>query len=136
MEKKITKKMMFEEVIVMAEAQGRADIVEFAEKEIVALEKKAAKAKEAAAKKRAEADELMGVVKSVLTYDFQTLGDIAAQIEGENISVAKITARMSKLVEAGEVVKEQVPVEGADGKKTKKMAYKLAVCDGEESVEA
>ena len=59
MEKKITKKMMFEEVIAMAEAAGRADIVEFAEKEIVALDKKAAKAKEAAAKKRAEADELL-----------------------------------------------------------------------------
>ena len=125
MEKKITKKMMFEEVIAMAEAAGRTDIVEFAEKEIVALDKKAAKAKETAAKKRAESDELMEVVKSLLTDEFQTLGDIAAQIEGEDITVAKVTARMTKLVKSGCAVKEEVSVEGADGKKHKKMAYKI-----------
>lgn len=131
MEKKITKKMMFEEVIVMAEAAGRTDIVEFAEKEIIALDKKAAKAKETAAKKRAESDELMEVVKSLLTDEFQTLGDIAAQIEGEDITVAKVTARMTKLVKSGCAVKEEVSVEGADGKKHKKMAYKVAECDCE-----
>ena len=125
MEKKITKKMMFEEIIAMAEAEGREDIIEFAEKEIAALDKKAAKAKETAAKKRAESDELMEVVKSLLTDEFQTLGDIAAQIEGEDITVAKVTARMTKLVKSGCAIKEEISVEGADGKKHKKMAYKV-----------
>ena len=125
MEKK-TKKQMFEEVIAMAKAEDRVDIIEFAEKEIAALDKKAAKAKETAAKKRAESDELMEVVKSVLTDEFQTLPDILTQIEGEDISGAKVTARLTKLVKAGEVVKEEVSVENAEGKKSKRMAYKVA----------
>ena len=124
MEKKMTKKEMFEKI--MAAMATDVEVVEFCEKEIAALDKKAAKAKETAAKKRAESDELMEVVKSLLTDEFQTLGDITSQIEGEDITVAKVTARMTKLVKAEVAVKEEISVEGADGKKHKKMAYKLA----------
>ena len=124
MEKKMTKKEMFEKI--MTAMATDVEVVEFCEKEIAALDKKAAKAKETAAKKRAESDELMEIVKSLLTDEFQTLGDIAAQIEGEDITVAKVTARMTKLVKAEIAVKEEISVEGADGKKHKKMAYKLA----------
>jgi NH3-dependent NAD+ synthetase len=129
MEKKMTKKEMFEKI--MAAMATDVEVVEFCEKEIAALDKKAAKAKEAAAKKREEADELLEVVKSILTCEFQTLGDIAAQIEGEDVSVQKIAARTRKLVDCKYAVKEEVSVVGADGKKTKKMAYKIADCDCE-----
>ena len=133
MEKKMTKKEMFEKI--MAAMTTDAEVVEFCEKEIAALDKKAAKAKEAAAKKREEADELLEVVKSILTHDFQTLGDIAAQIEGEDVSVQKIAARTRKLVDCKYAVKEEVSVVGADGKKTKKMAYRIADCDCEACAE-
>lgn len=133
MEKKMTKKEMFEKI--MAAMTADAEVVEFCEKEIAALDKKAAKAKEAAAKKREEADELLEVVKSILTHDFQTLGDIAAQIEGEDVSVQKIAARTRKLVDCGYAVKEEVSVVGADGKKAKKMAYRIQDCDCEACAE-
>lgn len=133
MEKKMTKKEMFEKI--MAAMATDVEVVEFCEKEIAALDKKAAKAKEAAAKKREEADELLEVVKSILTHDFQTLGDIAAQIEGEDVTVAKITHKMTKLIKAGVAVKEEVSVVGADGKKAKRMAYKLQDCDCEACAE-
>jgi hypothetical protein len=133
MEKKMTKKEMFEKI--MAAMATDVEVVEFCEKEIAALDKKAAKAKEAAAKKREEADELLEVVKSILTCEFQTLGDIAAQIEGEGVSVQKIAARTRKLVDCGYAVKEEVSVVGADGKKAKKMAYKVAECDCEACAE-
>ena len=134
MEKKITKREMF--VAIVEKYALTAEEREFIEKEIAALDRKAAKAKEAAAKKKEETDELMEAVKAVLTHDFQTLGDIATQIEGEDVSVAKITSRMTKLVKAGVAVKEDVSVVGEDGKKSKKKAYKLAECDCEECIEA
>ena len=110
-------------VVVVAPEQ----FVEFAQKEITLLDNKAAKAKERAAAKRAEADELMEVVQSLLTDEFQTAADIAAQIEGEDVSQNKITARMTKLITAGVAVKEQISVPGANGgKATKKMGYRLA----------
>ena len=110
-------------VVVVAPEQ----FVEFAQKEITLLDNKAAKAKERAAAKRAEADELMEVVQSLLTDEFQTAADIAAQIEGEDVSQNKITARMTKLITAGVAVKEQISVPGVNGgKATKKMGYRLA----------
>ena len=45
MEKKITQKDMFNEVIALATANGREDIVKFAEERIAALDKKSANRK-------------------------------------------------------------------------------------------
>ena len=133
MEKKMTKKEMFEKI--MAAMATDVEVVEFCEKEIAALDKKAAKAKEAAAKKREEADELLEVVKSILTCEFQTLGDIAAQIEGEGVSVQKIAARTRKLGDCGYAGKEEGGGGGASGKKAKKGADKGAEGDCEACAE-
>lgn len=100
--------------------------VEFAQKEITLLDNKAAKAKERAAAKRAEADELMEVVQSLLTDEFQTAADIAAQIEGEDVSAAKVVFRLNKLVDNGQCVKDDIKVADASGKKTARKGYKLA----------
>ena len=72
--------------------------------------KKAEKAKERAATKKAEGDELRAVVKSVLTDEFQAIDDIVAQIAGEDVTKAKVTARLTQLVKAEEAVKEQIKV--------------------------
>lgn len=98
--------------------------VEFAQKEITLLDNKAAKAKERAAAKRAEADELMDVVQSLLTDEFQTAADIAAQIEGEDVSAAKVVARLGKLVAAEVAEKDDIKVVGADGKKSVRKGYR------------
>ena len=55
--------------------------VDIATNEIALLDKKAAKAKAKAAEKKAEGDALTDAVKAVLTNDYQTIADVAAQIE-------------------------------------------------------
>lgn len=134
---KITKRTMFAAIIANASdmsietEDGKVTIsaqavIDFAQNEIDLLDKKAAKAKERAATKKAEGDELTAAVQSVLTGDLQTIADIAAQIEGEDVTVAKVTYRLRTLVENGVARKEQITVAGGEGQKSRKiMAYAL-----------
>ena len=135
MEAKITKKMKFEGMIAYFKGEEtdmtEAQFIEFCKEQIADLDKKATKAKERAAAKKAERDALYTVVASVMTDEFQTVANVFEQVAplvtedmGE-VSTQKIISRISKMVEAGEVEKTQVTVE-ADGKKRKCMAYKLA----------
>ena len=101
----------------------------FAENEIALLDKKAVKAKERAATKRAEGDELTAAVRAAMsTEEFEPIADIAARIEGEDVTVAKVQYRLTQLVKTGEAEKEQITVPGGEGQKARKiMAYKLCV---------
>lgn len=133
---KITKREMFEALVAYANAcemdveindtaVTSADFVAFATKEIEQLDKKAVKAKERAAAKRAEGDTLLGEVLAVLTGEFQTAAEVAAQIEDEEATVAKVSYRLNALVKDGKAVKEDVKVD-RDGKKATLKGYKLA----------
>ena len=139
---KVTKKQMFEGMVAYFTGEdtaiSEAQFVEFCKGQIADLDKKAAKAKERAAAKRAESDELTDVVYGVLTEEFQTIADIADAVAAElgdaatDVTAAKITARLTKLFKAESIEKDQISVE-IDGKKTKKMAYRLAgVVDADE----
>ena len=99
----------------------------FAENEIALLDKKAIKAKERAASKRAEGDELTAVVRQVMsTEEFEPIAEIAARIEGEDVTVSKITYRLGQLVKNGEAEKTQIEIAGGEGQKKRKVvAYKL-----------
>ena len=99
----------------------------FAENEIALLDKKAIKAKERAASKRAEGDELTGAVRAAMsTEDFEPIADIAARIEGEDVTVAKVTYRLTQLVKNGEAEKQELTIPGAEGQKARKVqGYKL-----------
>ena len=98
----------------------------YAENEITLLDKKAAKAKAKAAEKKAEADELEIAVQNALTDEFAPIADIAASIEGDDVTVSKVTYRLTKLVKAGVAEKQEIKV-SADGEKTRKiMGYRLA----------
>ena len=124
-EKKMTKKDYFNELKVLVEGtdiENKGELIYFIESQIASIEAKAAKAKERAEAKKAEGDELRETVKSVLTNDFQTADEITAKIGNEEISRAKVIARLTQLVNLGEAVKEQVKTE--DNKS--KMTYKLA----------
>ena len=107
-------------IVLEANVENADELVAFLDKQIVSLDNRAAKAKEKAAEKKAEGDELRAVVKAVLTDDFQTADDIAAQIEGDDVTKAKVVARLSQLVKNGEAEKEQI--KNAEGKKV--MTYK------------
>ena len=137
---KMTKRNVYEALInyanggAMAYAGDEGDVVvstealaAFAENEIALLDKKAVKAKERAAQKRAEGDELTDAVRASLTSEFEPIADIAARIEGEDVTVAKVSYRLTQLVKNGEAIKEQITVPGGEGQKARKiMAYKLA----------
>ena len=106
---------------------AKEDLIAYCEGEIEALAKKAAKAKENAAKKKAE-DPLLDLVKATLTADPQTIADIATKVVEVNAdaTTAKVTARLTKLVNAGEVVRSEVSVANSEGKKRTVKAYALA----------
>lgn len=102
----------------------------FAQNEIELLDKKATKAKERAAVKKAEGDELTAVVKTVMSSDnFETIADISAKVAetyGEDATVARVTYRLTQLVNNGEAEKSEITIDGGEGQKKRKlMAYKL-----------
>ena len=103
------------------------ELVAYCENEIALLDKKAAKAKETAAKKKAESDELTETVAGLLTDELQTIADITSQIDDEDVTTHKVTYRLTQLVKSGVAVKDEVTVPGKDGQKARKIAaYKLA----------
>ena len=130
---KITKREMFEAIKETFETGScrfdAATVMAFCDKEIASLDAKAAKAKERAAAKKAEADVLMGQVEAALTGEFQTIADIAAAVSAVNAdaTVSKVTYRLTKLVEAGVAEKTDVSVPGVDGGKARKVKAFRAV---------
>ena len=104
-----------------------ATVVEFCDKEIASLDSKAAKAKERAAAKKAEADGLTDLVAAALTDEFQVIADIAAAVaeSDADATVSKVTYRLGKLVEAGKAEKTQVTIPATEGSKARKVqAYR------------
>lgn len=133
---KITKREMFEaikETFETGSCKFDAETVKsFCDKEIAALDAKAAKAKERAAAKKAEADVLMDQVRDTLTDEFQTIADIAAAVAEVNAdaTVSKVTYRLTKLVEAGDAEKTDVSIPGGEGVKARKVkAFRAVVTD-------
>lgn len=124
---KVTKKDYFEALKVAVEGMDTVgeyaveDVINFIDTQIAQLDAKAAKAKENAAKKAAEGDELRVAVLAAVTDTFQTADEITAAIEGEDVTKSKVVARLTQLVKAGDVVKEEQKTDNG-----KKMAYKLA----------
>ena len=130
---KITKREMFEAIKETFETgtckYDAAVVTAFCDKEIASLDSKAAKAKERAAAKKAEADVLMGQVEAALTDEYQVIADIAAAVAAENAdaTVSKVTFRLTKLVESGVAEKTQVTIEKTETTKARKVqAYRLA----------
>ena len=136
---KMTKKNVFEALINYAEGRDMsyatdegevivtADALKaFAAHEIELLDNKAEKAKVAAAKKKAAGDELTEAAYAVLTDEFQTIAQVTEQIDIEDVTNAKVQYRLNALVKAGRADKGEVTIEGAEGKKSRKVvAYKL-----------
>ena len=123
---KITKREMYEAIIVMAAGgemkYDKDAFIDFCQNEIALLDKKAAKAKEAAAKKRAEGDELTDAVRAALsTEEFEPIAEIAARIEGPDVTVSKVTYRLTQLVKNGEAEKQEISVAGGEGQKARKI---------------
>lgn len=130
---KMTKAMYFEVIRGIVEGLGAEafpegvsadDVLDFIDRQVALLDKRAAASKERAAKKRAASDELTELIYTMIfeAEDFITADDIVEKIGDEEVTKNKVTARVSKLIKAGRVAKEQVKLE--DGKK--RMAYRIA----------
>lgn len=130
-EVKVTKKDWYAQIRAVVEAsdnEQKEGILGFIDHEVELLEAKAAKAAERAASKKADGDELRNAVQAVLTDELQTIDAITAQIDGEDVTKAKVTARLTQLVKAGVAAKDMVKTE--DGRKV--TAYKLGSGDVED----
>ena len=130
---KITKRDMFEAIINGVQTGNftydKDDIVEFCDKEIAALDRKAAKAKERQAAKAAEGDTLSALVEAALSADeFKPIADIAAVVaeSDPDATVSKVTYRLTQLVKNGVAEKSEITVPGVNGGKARKvMAYRV-----------
>ena len=118
---KMTKKEMYS--LIAELCADNADVVAFCGDEIAKLDAKAAKAKERAAEKRAAGDELYASVVATLTSTPATADAIFADnfADVEDLSVAKIRARLSQAVKNGVATKETVKIDGKN-----KVVYAIA----------
>ena len=128
MEKK-TKKEMWPSPLHIRPVATDPTLVAFIKKEIESIDKKAEKAKERAAKKAEESDSLREEIYAVLEAseaEFTPIVDIVAAIGKEEVTPAKVTARLTKLVEAGRVIKQEISIEKDGGAKRRVQGYKVA----------
>ena len=151
MEKNITKRNYFTAIANFAETGEFAFLNEeeekviidleslrnFATNELELLDKRAAKNKERASKKKEADDELMLRIKAILPVEedqYMTIQEILNTLEDPEVSAAKVTARLSKLAKVGSVEKQKVSVKNEEGKKIRDVqGYRLCdtVCDPE-----
>lgn len=132
---KMTKKDKFAHIIdalatANIDATLKADLTDFCNAEIDSLDKKAAKAKDKAAAKKATIDNLTSAVLDALdTFDepatINALVD-AVKADFPDVTNAKISSRLSPLVKTGEVIKTEITVAREKGK-AKLMAYSKVV---------
>ena len=123
-EKKVTKKEYYDlirNIIEGANIAEKDELLEFINKQVAQIEAKAEKAKIRAIEKQKAGDELIDKVKSILTNELQTADAIVAQIDNEDITKAKVIARLTQLVKNDDAEKEDVKTE--DGRSVK--AYKI-----------
>ena len=105
MTNKMTQRDYFNEIIALAKANDRQDIVEFAEGRIAVLDKKAANKK--ATKTQEENVALFEVIKGVLTAEGQTVTEIMAKDATlSTLSNQKVSALLRLMVADGVAKKE------------------------------
>lgn len=125
----VTARAHFEEIIDLAQLAAEngfegfdfEGMVAFAQKEIGKLDKKAAKAKETAAAKKAEGDVLTQVVLDCLTDEVEAIAVItervAAQEGCEDVTVGKVQYRLGALAREGKAVKGEVVIPATETSK-------------------
>lgn len=135
---KYTKAQKFADIEAILSQVETADydiptLIEFVQGEQGALARKATKAKEKAAEKKTERDELCEAVYAALTDEPQTRDQITELVIDQfpDATSAKVGARLNKLFAAGDIVKTEIASTSASGKKSTKMAYALVSADAE-----
>ena len=123
---KVQKYAMIEDILSNMDGDNIDMLIEFVQAEASALANKSAKAKAKAAEKKTELDELALAVLNAVTTEPQTRDAITDVVVGEDVTIAKVGSRLTKLVEHGLVVRSEIATTSASGKKTTRKAYALA----------
>ena len=84
------------------------DVIDYVDVTIDQLDRKAAAAKAKAEKAKAEGDELRDKIAVVLTDEYQTIPQIVAAIGDEELTPAKVTARLTQLIKLGQAHKDKI----------------------------
>lgn len=106
------------------------EMTAFCKRKIAVLNNKKVKAKERAEKNKAGTDALAEAIYNVLTDEYETVADIAAKVDFEDVTVSKCVYRLSKMVDAGKVEKTDIEVSGGEGKKTRTVkGYRKVMVD-------
>ena len=95
---------MFDDIV------SAKDVIDFADTTIAQLEAKAAKAKERAAKVKAEGDEIRDAIEAVLTDEFKPIATIIAEVGIEDLTPGKVSARVGQLIKLGRATKADIKV--------------------------
>ena len=122
---KITKKAYFEmlkDIVAATDTADKDNLLAFIDTNIAQLDAKAAKAKEKAAEKKVEGDELREKIAACLTTEPKDIATILDEVGDKELTRAKVTARLAQLINLGTATKEVTKT--ADGKKA--TVYKLA----------
>lgn len=122
---KITKKAYFEmlkDIVAATDTADKDNLLAFIDTNIAQLDAKAAKAKEKATEKKIEGDELREKIAACLTSEPKDIATILDEVGDEELTRAKVTARLAQLINLGTATKEVTKT--ADGKKA--TVYKLA----------
>lgn len=114
---KKTKKELFTELkeIVYAAQLNSEDetaYIEFIDRQIASIDKRAETAKTRAEEKKVASDALTDAIYDLVTDEPKTVEDIVGEIDDEEVTRNKVTARLGKLVKSGLVKKETVKIEG------------------------
>lgn len=131
--KRMNDKTFYENIInLMTSGEIMVDpqeMIDKAQQKIASIERKAERAKERAAEKKAAGDELLEMVKKYLSNEYTTTADIVAAMNVESTeeySKQKIGYRLRTLVEMGEAEATDLVTTKPDGKKSTVKGYKRA----------
>lgn len=104
--------------ITAANVADMTEKVEFIDSQIAQIEAKAEKAREKAAEKRAAGDELRETIFGLLSAEPKTIPEITAELGDEEVTEAKVRARLSQLFQLDRIAKEKIKTESGE-----KMGY-------------
>lgn len=112
MENKRTQAEMFAYIAELL--SDNSEVVDFCNDHIAKLANKAEKARAKAAEKKAIGDELYAAVCSCVGSDPITAEAVLGMLDGEDLTVGKVRARLSQGVKNGILNKETIKVDGKD----------------------
>ena len=125
---KLTERKIYETIAAgMSDSIDRDTLIAWAEKKIAQLDRKAEKAKETAAAKKAEGDALTEAVLAAVGDEFEPISEIAARVNAEDATVSKVSYRLNAAFKAGILEKDEITLESPEGgRKRKVIAYRRA----------